>query len=77
LYIAPQFRSLGLGAKLLAKAEDVMRKSGATELSLDCACKNITGRMFYECNGWRVLKTTELPDGIHKDIVIRHWVMVK
>ena len=77
LYVAPQFRSSGLGAKLLADAEDAMRESGAAELSLDCVCKNIAGRKFYERNGWRVLKTTELSVGIHKDIVTQHWVMVK
>ena len=51
LYVTPQFRSSGLGAKLLAAAEDAMRKSGAAELSLDCVCKNIAGRKFYERNG--------------------------
>ncbi|MEO9167999.1 MAG: GNAT family N-acetyltransferase [Aestuariivirga sp.] len=77
LYIAPQFRSSGLGAKLLAKAEVAMRKSGASELSLDCVCLNIAGRKFYERNGWRILKTTGLPDGIHQDITTQHWLMTK
>ena len=77
LYVSPQYRSSGLGAKLLARAEDAMRKSGASELSLDCVCGNISGRKFYERNGWRVLKTIAVPDGIHKDIVTQHWLMVK
>ena len=77
LYVTPQFRSLGLGAKLLADAEDVMRKSGAAELSLDCICKNIAGRKFYERNGWRIEKSFDLADGIHKDIITQHWRMVK
>ena len=77
LYIAPNFRSSGIGVKLLAAAEAEMRQSGAKELSLQCLCVNISGRRFYENNGWRVLKTTAVPDGIHKDIVTQHWLMVK
>ena len=77
LYVTLQFRSSGLGAKLLANAEDVMRKSGAVELSLDCVCKNIAGRKFYERNGWRIEKSFDLADGTHKDITTQHWRMVK
>lgn len=77
LYIAPQFRSSELGAKLLVAAENEMRKSGVSELSLDCVCKNIAGRKFYEHNGWRVLKTAELRDSVHQDIATQHWLMVK
>ena len=77
LYIAPNFRSSGIGVKLLAAVEAEMRQSGAKELSLQCLCANISGRRFYESNGWRVLKTTAVPDGIHKDIVTQHWAMVK
>ena len=77
LFIAPQHRSSGLGAKLLAAAENEMRKSDAKELSLDCVCANIAARKFYERNGWRVMKTTETPDVIHKDISTQHWVMMK
>ena len=77
LYIAPQFRSSELGAKLLVAAENEMRKSAVSELSLDCVCKNIAGRKFYEHNGWRVLKTAELRDSVHQNIATQHWLMVK
>ena len=77
LYVVPQCRSSGVGAKLLARAEDAMRKFGASELLLDCVCANVAGRKFYEGNGWRVLKTADLRDDIYQDIVTPHWLMVK
>src|SRR5665213_3583018 len=77
LFVVPRWRSSGVGAKLLARAEDTMRKFGPSELSLDCVCANAAGRKFYEGNGWRVLKTVELRDDIYQDIVTPHWLMVK
>lgn len=77
LYIAPQSRSSGLGAKLLGAAESEMRKGSESELSLNCVCANIAGRRFYERHGWRVLKAVELRDRVHQNIVTQHWAMVK
>ena len=77
LYVVPQSRSSGVGTKLLSRAEDAMRKFGPSELLLDCICANAAGRKFYEGNGWRVLKTTELRDDTYQDIVTAHWLMVK
>lgn len=77
LFVEPRCRSSGVGAKLLARAEDAMRKFGPSELLLNCVCANAAGRKFYEDNGWRVLKTAELRDDIYQDIVTPHWLMVK
>jgi GNAT superfamily N-acetyltransferase len=77
LYVVSRCRSSGVGAKLLGRAEDAMRKFGPSALSLDCVCANAAGRKFYEGNGWRVLKTAELRDDIYQDIVTQHWLMAK
>lgn len=57
LGVAPECRSRGLGAQLLAYAESQARARGIGQLSLDVSGHNPRARALYERLGFRLLKT--------------------
>lgn len=52
LYARPEARGLGVGAALLARAEEHGRARGAVKLELNVLAKNATARTFYAKNGY-------------------------
>jgi hypothetical protein len=54
LFVAPEHRSTGIGAALLAVMEQRMQAGGATTFDLICVEGNAAGRRFYERHGWRL-----------------------
>jgi ribosomal protein S18 acetylase RimI-like enzyme len=52
LYVVPEARNDGIGAALLAAAEDVLRDRGATVVSLDVMADNEAARRFYREQGY-------------------------
>lgn len=78
LFATREFRSHGLGTKLLAAAEMEMEKSAPRPFHLTCICGNHSGRRFYERHGWYVAseeqQTEELSDG---PAFVPAWMMQK
>lgn len=52
LVVSKDFRSLGLGAKLLRYAEDVAREQKCEGLRLCTGIENEAGKRFYDREGW-------------------------
>lgn len=52
LYVAPAIRSRGLGAKLLAAAEAVVRERGGELLEINVDGEDTDARRFYERHGY-------------------------
>jgi len=52
LYVAPQARRLGVGARLLQAAAEYGRALGAVRLSLSTAVDNETAQALYATQGW-------------------------
>lgn len=70
-YIAPEFRSKGLGAQLLGQAVSACRTRGRKVLRLRCAPENERARKFYLSHGF--YKVGEEPGGIgHLDTMERY-----
>jgi GNAT superfamily N-acetyltransferase len=78
LFIAKEYRGVGVGSLLYAEAVRQMTHSGATQFELDCVVGNFAARAFYERRGWRIheeLQTEdETPEG---RCVTSSWMMVK
>jgi len=77
LFVGPQHRSCGLGAKLLGRAEAAMFKNHGQQLTLKCLCANRAGRRFYEGHGWRVKQQVDEVAGLEAWKFTPHWLMVK
>jgi ribosomal protein S18 acetylase RimI-like enzyme len=52
LFIVPQHRNLGIGANLLAAAEEQFRAEGCTNVSLQIGRANEAARRFYRGHGF-------------------------
>lgn len=53
LYVRPDRRDEGLGARLLDAAEERLADAGADVVSLEAMAENADARRFYERNGYR------------------------
>jgi ribosomal protein S18 acetylase RimI-like enzyme len=53
LYVAPEFRKLGIGKMLLAKTVEQLKKKNIEEFSLLCDVENNEGLAFYKKVGFR------------------------
>jgi len=60
LAVQPKFRNRGLGAKLIALAEDTGRKAGKRGMSLVVADKNIGARRLYALHGYTERATRKM-----------------
>lgn len=78
LFVAPDHRSTGIGAALLAVMEQRMQAGGATTFDLICVEGNAAGRRFYERHGWRLshcdVKANAVAGGTAP---VATWVMMK
>ena len=52
LFVLPEARSQGAGARLLAAAEDALTTAGCVRVQLQLATSNAAGRTFYERRGY-------------------------
>ncbi len=52
LVVANEYRSKGIGAKILQIAEQLAAKNDCNNLRLCTGIQNIEGKKFYEKNGW-------------------------
>ncbi len=59
LYVDPGAQGAGVGAALLAHAEDALREEGTSETSLWVFVANEHGRRFYEARGWELVPGSE------------------
>ena len=57
LYVRADHRGCGLGARLLARAEDRIGKTDAPKVALMCVAGNDRARTFYERQGYRQTMT--------------------
>ena len=62
LYVMPQYRRLGLGAKLLTMAEKSFREGGCTVAFLQIGRDNADARAFYSRHGYADRAGFELVD---------------
>jgi ribosomal protein S18 acetylase RimI-like enzyme len=62
LYVMPQYRRLGLGAKLLTMAEKSFREGGCTVAFLQIGRDNADARAFYRRHGYADRAGFELVD---------------
>jgi ribosomal protein S18 acetylase RimI-like enzyme len=62
LYVMPQYRRLGLGAKLLTTAEKSFREGGCTVAFLQIGRDNADARAFYRRHGYADRAGFELVD---------------
>jgi len=62
LYVMPQYRRLGLGAKLLSSAENAFRAGGCTVAFLQIGRDNDAARAFYRGHGYADRAGFELVD---------------
>jgi ribosomal protein S18 acetylase RimI-like enzyme len=60
VYVAPGYRSLGVGRALLENVESWAREKGASGISLQVAAANERGRNFYERLGFREVSIYEV-----------------
>lgn len=71
LYIAPEFRSRGLGVQLLGQAVSTYRAMGRQVLRLRCAPENDRAKKFYHSHGF--YKVGEEPGGVgHLDTMEKY-----
>lgn len=61
-FVLPQARGQGLGAQLLAAAEEALRRRGCVRLQLQLATRNAAARLFYERRGYQRRAGYELLD---------------
>lgn len=52
IYVDPQYRDRGIGSRLLAAAETILRDRGAEVISLEVMAENTAARRFYERSGY-------------------------
>ncbi|MGF1470853.1 MAG: GNAT family N-acetyltransferase [Rubrobacteraceae bacterium] len=60
VYVAAEYRSLGVGRALLRNVEAWAREKGASGISLQVAAANHRGRAFYERLGFREVSIYEI-----------------
>ena len=56
LFVDEQYRSRGVGGRLLAAAEDRLAADGVTHVSLEAMAENTAARRFYERHGYEVFR---------------------
>ena len=56
LFVDPGARGVGIGAALIAHAEQFARKTGASRMTLSTAHTNSPAQRLYERNGWVIDK---------------------
>ena len=78
LYLAPDARGRGIGAALLAAAEDQIRASGSAKCALMCLVGNDRARAFYERHGYRVTLNRNVSVAAEGGaILVKAWRMQK
>lgn len=78
MFVHPATRSTGLGAHLLAAAEEAMATSGIRNATLDCIVGNDRAKRFYERHGWQVEREMDDPHPVAgQSRPLRIWRMVK
>lgn len=65
-YVEPFFKGQGIGRTLLERVIREAQKSGKSRLFLWVLEENVSGRRFYEVNGFRANKETCLVEGTDK-----------
>ena len=78
LFLAPGFRSGGIGSALLKASEIKMEKTTPRPFDLYCIFGNDAARRFYERHDWRLSQTVdriaETPEG---PALVKTWIMTK
>ena len=64
LYVMPQYRGIGLGARLLSTAEETFRQGGCTVAFLQIGRDNEAARAFYRGHGYADRAGFELVDKV-------------
>jgi ribosomal protein S18 acetylase RimI-like enzyme len=66
LYVEPEYRSDGIGAKLLDQAEEKLAEQGVDVVALEVMANNEKGRQFYRRHGYEPHRL-ELEKGVSGD----------
>ena len=78
LFVAATHRRKGVGALLLAAAEDRLAAAGHATARLECRQGNHRARRFYEKAGWRVVEDREQHETVGgAPLILRSWMMEK
>jgi ribosomal protein S18 acetylase RimI-like enzyme len=81
--VFPLLQNRGIGARLIAAAERVLRERGFTGVELGVEKDNPGAKRFYERQGYRVIDTARgeycytTPDGAAAQMPIDEWILRK
>jgi ribosomal protein S18 acetylase RimI-like enzyme len=81
--VLPPVQNLGLGTRLMAAAEHVLRNQGFTQAELVVEKDNPNAKRFYERQGYHVISSEQseytytTPDGIQTHVSTDRWVLRK
>jgi ribosomal protein S18 acetylase RimI-like enzyme len=81
--VLPGLRNLGIGSRLVAAAEDLLREWGYARVELGVERDNPGARRFYERHGYRVVDTVQgeyayaTPEGVPAQMRIDEWILLK
>lgn len=81
--VFPAVQNLGIGARLIAAAEQVLREKGFSAVELGVERDNPRARRFYERLGYRAAETVQgewgytAPDGTQVVVPLDEWMMRK
>lgn len=71
LWVHPEVHGLGLGSRLLAAAEEQIRRGGHRRAWLTCSCYNPGARGFYAARGYRELRRhTEQFGSVQEEVLV-------
>lgn len=77
-FLLPEVRGHGIGSALLAKTEELIQATGASEARFVLIAGDVRGWKFFEKSGWRLAAERPLqidtPDG---SVIVKAWDMAK
>lgn len=74
LYVEPEARGLGIGAKLVSQCTQFARDAGYKQIVLWTHAVLNSARRIYEAEGYRVI-STEVQEDFGKQEVSEHWLL--
>ena len=81
--VLPPLQNLGLGTRLMAAAEHVLRDHGCTQAELAVEKDNLHAKRFYEHQGYQVVGSEQgaygytTPDGVQVEDPTDRWILRK
>jgi ribosomal protein S18 acetylase RimI-like enzyme len=77
LFVDPHHQGMGLGSRLLAQGEAMIRARGHADLELHARVENLAAIAFYEARGWtvtdRLIHTVEHGISYHEHVIVKKY----